>query len=262
MKPPANASGIRASISELPSERRFAAGVRWVVRGKDAGRVRIRRIWARPRTQHRAAQRGWAAQGFISKAALSLEARELVVEPPLELRVEARRVAGVDRLVARLARAAPAPAERAEDARAEQDARDREQPREQREAVLRRLGEDRLAEVRDEPALDLALRVARRDARGDELLDARRDRRVRLVERRAALGAHHLALELRQRRVPLARERRPGEHEREQDDRESPHCSARAIPSANRSTLSPWFTGPITDVETSSPRRLTKNVSG
>jgi hypothetical protein len=39
-------------------------------RGKDAGRVRIRRIRARTRTPHRAVQRSQPAQGFAPREAL------------------------------------------------------------------------------------------------------------------------------------------------------------------------------------------------
>jgi hypothetical protein len=45
----------------------LVAGVRWVVRGKDAGSVRIRWIRARLRTPHRGAQRGPAAQRLFAK---------------------------------------------------------------------------------------------------------------------------------------------------------------------------------------------------
>ena len=56
--------------------------MRWVVRGKDAGSAHSSKLWARPRTPHRAAQRGPAAQGFILKRVLKLtleEARRLAV---------------------------------------------------------------------------------------------------------------------------------------------------------------------------------------
>ena len=52
-------------------------------------------------------------------------------------------------------------------------------------------------ELGDELPLDLALRVAGGDPRRDELPDPVRDRRGRLIERRLAGRAHHLALELR-----------------------------------------------------------------
>src|SRR5262249_43832574 len=48
-----------------------STGVRWIARGKDAGRVRIRGIRAQRRTPPCAIQRSTAAQGFIVKRALN-----------------------------------------------------------------------------------------------------------------------------------------------------------------------------------------------
>ena len=74
---------------------RFVAGLRWVVRGKDAGSGRIRWIRARLRTPHRAAQRGPAAQLLVRDDLLDLAEAERVedapqadIEPPLAVEVE------------------------------------------------------------------------------------------------------------------------------------------------------------------------------
>ena len=62
---------------------------------------------------------------------------------------------------------APAPGEHADDDHAEREPGERQQPRDQLEALPRRLGEHGRAELVDERGLDLALRVARGDpARG------------------------------------------------------------------------------------------------
>src|SRR4029453_11795547 len=48
----------------------LVAGARWSFRGKDAGSVRSRRLWARLRTQHRGEQRVPAAQSVFRQALL------------------------------------------------------------------------------------------------------------------------------------------------------------------------------------------------
>ena len=70
----------RASRAPNRKETR-PAGCDGCGRGKDAGSVRIRRIRARPRTQHRASKRGQTAQCFVLLGALSRPAarRRLLV---------------------------------------------------------------------------------------------------------------------------------------------------------------------------------------
>ena len=48
----------------------LVAGVRWALRGKDAGSVRSGVLRARPRTPHRSAQRGPAAQSLFCQTLL------------------------------------------------------------------------------------------------------------------------------------------------------------------------------------------------
>src|SRR4051812_40348593 len=107
--------------------------------------------------------------------------------------------------------------------RADDDSGERQQPREQPEAVLRRGREHGRPELRDQLLLDLALRVARRDPAADVDALAVGERRVRHVERHVALDAHHLALELRERRMLLAGEggRREDERERREHDEQA-----------------------------------------
>jgi CRP-like cAMP-binding protein len=74
--------------------------------------------------------------------------------------------------------------------------------------VGRRGGEDALAEVGNELRLDRALRITRFDPPPDEGAHPLGDRRVRLLEQRAARRAHDLALELGERWPVFARRRR------------------------------------------------------
>src|SRR4051812_9215178 len=83
---------------------------------------------------------------------------------------------------------------------ARDDPGERQQPREQPEAVLRRRREHAGAELRDELVLDLALRVAGGDPAADVDAHARGDRRVGHVEREVAGGEQDLAPEVPQRR--------------------------------------------------------------
>src|SRR6187200_2427377 len=91
---------------------------------------------------------------------LPVEASKLFVHPAVELRVERR--AGRYGLGPP---ARPAPHEPADGDRADTERDERQDPREQVQALLRRLGEHCRPELGDELALDLALRVARLDAR-------------------------------------------------------------------------------------------------
>src|SRR5437588_12880044 len=116
----------------------------------------------------------------------AIEAGERLVNAPLELRIEPLRRLGI-------ARAAPAPDACADRRGGDEDAGDRQPPREQVEALPRRRREDRLAELRDELLLDLAVGRALCAPPRDVRLEALRDRRVRLVERRVAGRAHDLA---------------------------------------------------------------------
>src|ERR671931_192131 len=95
-------------------------------------------------------------------------------------------------------------------------------PREQPEATPARRGEDRVAVVRDELILDAALGLARGDVVRDHPFDLLRGRRLGLVERRAADGAHDLALELRLRGVAVARCGDRRERERGDGDGKEP----------------------------------------
>src|SRR5439155_6031824 len=107
----------------------------------------------------------------------------------------------------RLAGARPAPRREADEAAGKREPGERQPPREEVEALPRRRGEDGLAELRDQLPLDLAAGVSGGDARADERLHPPSDRRARLVQRRVAGRAHHLALELVQGRVSLTGER-------------------------------------------------------
>ena len=102
---------------------------------------------------------------------------------------------------------------------------EREEPGEQIEAALRRLGEHGRAELVDELRLDLRRAVTGRDPRANERLHPGGDRRARLVEGRLARRADDLGLE-----VGLARRvgghGRAGERERYESGREEPdHCA-------------------------------------
>src|SRR5262249_37075714 len=64
--------------------------MRWVVRGKDAAERPYREVWTFPRTQHRAGQRGRAAQGFVLNRALNVEAdvQDIAVADDVRLALE------------------------------------------------------------------------------------------------------------------------------------------------------------------------------
>ena len=100
---------------------------------------------------------------------------------------------------------APAPDEDRDHHGAREEPHERQEPRQPVEALTGRRRENRRAELRDELVLDLALGDAGSRSCLDEALDVARDRRVRLIERRLALRAHHLALEVRERRAGRGR---------------------------------------------------------
>src|SRR5262245_28615297 len=85
----------------------------------------------------------------------SVEPRELLVDAAIELGAERR----IGRGNGGSAPTRPAPREQPDDRGAAEDPGDREDPGKKPEPVLRRLGENALAELGDELRLDLALRV-------------------------------------------------------------------------------------------------------
>src|SRR5262245_21836825 len=110
----------------------------------------------------------------IRSATSRLEASQRLVHLPLELGVERDasvrgRIPGRGR---RLAATAPPPYANPEHRGPGRHAAERQPPREQVEAAPGRRGEDRLAEVGDELALDLVGRLAPRDAGADVHADA------------------------------------------------------------------------------------------
>ena len=92
------------------------------------------------------------------------------------------------------------------------------------EALARRRSQNRRAELRDELVLDLPFGHTGVCTCLDEPLDVAGDRRVRLVERRLALRAHHLALEIGERRA--GGRRGSGEGQRGDDGDEELHASS------------------------------------
>src|SRR5579872_7284134 len=188
----------------------------------------------------------------------SVHPREQLVDPAVRLRIELLVV------IVGAAHPAPAPHADGEHTGAAEDAADRQPPREEIEALVRRRGEDPLPEVGDELVLDLLRAPALRDAAGDLRLDLLRGRRLRHVERRVAGRAHDLALEIRERRLRMrAGRRRAGEHERRRGRREEAErhwSSAARIP---RSKAATWFViVPMMCEPTSLPLRSMKKVSG
>src|SRR3990170_4021867 len=131
------------------------------------------------------------ATGIAVQLISVVEAGELFVDEPLELRVERRRLT-----FRRRAAAAPRPDEQAEGYPAPQKRPEREEPREEAEAALGRGREHPCAELADERVLDLLLSVTRGNSHPDERLHPLRDRRVRLVQRRLADRAHELGFEV------------------------------------------------------------------
>src|SRR5215207_5068904 len=121
-------------------------------------------------------------------------ARELTVEPALELRIERRAPVRVRRSLDR-ARATPAPDEDRDYARSDQQPRQRQDPGEPMEPLTRWRRQHRRSEVRDELVLDLLLGGTVLDPPRHVGLDLPRHRRVRLVERGLAGGADQLVLE-------------------------------------------------------------------
>src|SRR5215208_5247297 len=191
----------------------------------------------------------------------SIEARELLVDAPIELGVERRDGRRLRHCVTNIARPGPAPRAERKPCRGDADAAQRKRPREQVEAVLARHAEDARAELVDELLLDLRLRRALRDAAPDLGLHLACDWCVRLVERGVAGRADELALELALRRVPVARERRRrrGEQRDGSGDGDGPHDRrARRMPSSSCSRVA----AASTCGGTTRPLRSTKNVSG
>ena len=123
--------------------------------------------------------------------------------------------------------AAPRADEETDRDRAAEERAERQQPGEETEAAVRRLGEHLGAELRDKRVLDLLLGVAGRDPNADERLHALGDGSVRLVERRLAHGADELGLEIggvRRRSGRGAGDERGAEHGRERES--APHVSS------------------------------------
>ena len=168
-----------------------------------------------------------------------VQPRELVVDAPVERRVERRCFVGGSRLTL----AAPTHCEHGEDPRSGDYEDGRQHPRQEVEPPLGRRGEHLLAEVVDELRLDLRLRVAGRDPGADERPHAVGHRGRRLIQGRMARGADDLALDLGERRLRLARESGSGQREREKADGEAtPHHgeSAERIPASSASlSISP-----------------------
>ena len=142
---------------------------------------------------------------------------------------------------------------------AEQSPRSAAPTRAGRSPAARRLGEDALAELRDELSLDLALRVAGGDPPADELLHAQARPASSTVERRVARRADELALELGLCRMLLARERGGNDGEREHGA-SARTASRQRLPDRRRrarsSVISPTLWSMIV------PFASTKNVSG
>src|SRR6266542_2624318 len=164
---------------------------------------------------------------------------------------------------------APAPHAERQSSRPGDDPSQRQPPREQVEALVRRCREDPCAEVLDELGLDPVGRPALRDALADLRLDPLRRLRVRLVERRVAGRAHDLPLEIRERRARMdAGGGGPGKcecAERERGDRDGrePDRHESSAASTPRRNAPVWSTTvPTMCSPTSRPRRSTKYVSG
>src|SRR5207248_6541917 len=123
-------------------------------------------------------------------------------------------------------------------------------------AVPRRRGQNRVAVLGHQPVLDLALRLTGGDVPGDHPLDLLRRRRARLIERRPAHRAHHLAFELRLRRVTVARVRERNRKQRgNEHDREPAHETAIWRRYRGRSSST-------TSSPTTLPLRATKKILG
>ena len=160
----------------------------------------------------------------------AIEARELLVDAPLELGVERRAARRGRRPVARPV-PRPHPRAAAEHDRADRDPGERQHPREQVEAVRPRDAEHGRAELGDERVLDLALRPAlRRSACGCTPSSAARSASR---TRRAACGRSG-----RRARPPsrsasgAARSRAPARRARAaaQADGERASCTSSALP--------------------------------
>src|SRR4029450_1937827 len=108
----------------------------------------------------------------------AIEARQLAVEPALELRIERSGPIRVRGRVGRL-RTAPAPYEHRDHRGGAEQPDERQKPGEPVEALARRRGEHARPELRDELDLALLLRAAGRHAASQERLDSARDGRLR-----------------------------------------------------------------------------------
>src|SRR5215210_2981995 len=152
----------------------------------------------------------------------AIEAGELTIELPLELRVQARPPVRGRGYGGGRSRAAPAPDQRRNHGGADKEPRERQEPREPVEPLPRRRREDGRPELVDELCLDLLLRRAGLDTPLDVRLDLPGDRGVGLVESGFARRTDQLALEVGERR---ARGRgRSREGQREHGDGEGSHA--------------------------------------
>ena len=103
------------------------------------------------------------------------------------------------------------------------DSSARDEPGRHVEAAALGHGEHLRPVLLDQRGLDLGLALALGDPPPDELALAVGDRRGGHVERRAALHAHDLVLDVGQRGLRLGGERRGSQHEREQQSEREPH---------------------------------------
>src|SRR5919106_360599 len=197
---------------------------------------------------------------FAPRRVSSVEAGELLVDPPLDVRVEWA-------LSSRRGRTHTSPRshEHPDGNSAAGEGYEREQPGQEPEPALGRRGHDARPELRDERVRDLALGVPRSDALADEELHPLGHRRVRLVERRLAHRTHELRLEvggvrwIGGRRAGGDGERaqhRPCERARAGHDSSAPSTARRS-----RARASSLSTAP-TRTSTTFPSRSITNVSG
>ena len=197
-------------------------------------------------------------------------ARRGARRPPPAGRAQRRRRRGRrdGRAAASVVAAAPAPPAAGGEHHAEQ----REQPehrghdpRRGVEAAARGDGEHPRPVLRLELRLDLLLRAPLVDPALDELALAVGDGGLRDVERRAALRAHHLVLDVGQRRARRRGERRRGGEQQREDERgggeQPPHHAFSAISFGRVRSSHAWSTGPRR-LAAMRPLRSITNVSG
>src|SRR5215204_6175887 len=118
-----------------------------------------------------------------SGSSSAIEARELPVEPALELGIERRPAVLRRDCLGNWPAPAPTPDQDRDHHGAGEEPYERQEPRQPVEALTRRRRQNRRAELRDELVLDLPFGDTRVCSCLDEALDVARDRRVRLVER-------------------------------------------------------------------------------